>query len=174
MTMFGGWLTIHDRDGILLAEVHCTEGRLYFLKLKFEDNCLLTKADDNSSRLWHLKYGHLNYHFLKKMAMKQLVEGLPPITLLTQLCHSCPTRKQSRIPFPKMTVFRANAPLELVFVDICGPISPPTLRGSQYFLLIVDDYSRLMWVTMMKLKFQALSHFKKFKLLAKAEKGAKI
>ena len=174
MTMFGGRLTIHDRDGALLAEVHRTEGRLYLLKLKVEDNYLLMKADDNSSRLWHLRYGHLNYHFLKKMAMKKLVEGLLPITLPTQLCHSCLAGKQSRIPFPKMTIFRANAPLELVFADICGPIIPPTLGGSQYFLLIVDDYSRLMWVAMMKLKSQALSHFKKFKLLAEVEKGTKI
>ena len=68
-----------------------------------------------------------------------------------------------------MTIFRANAPLELVFADIRGPISPPTLGGSHYFLLIVDDYSRLMWVTMMKRKSQALFHFKKFKLLAKAD-----
>ena len=51
MTMFGGRITIHDWDGALLAEVHHTEGRLYLLKLKVEDNCLLTKADDNSSRL---------------------------------------------------------------------------------------------------------------------------
>ena len=89
MTMFGGRLSIHDRDCALLAEVHRTEGRLYLLKLKVEDNCLLTKADDNSSRLWHLRYGHLNYHFLKKMATKKLVEGLPLITLPTQLCHNC-------------------------------------------------------------------------------------
>ena len=49
MTMFGGRLTIHDRDGALLAGVHHTEGRLHLLKLKVEDNCLLTKATDNSS-----------------------------------------------------------------------------------------------------------------------------
>ena len=174
MTMCGGRLTIHDRDGALSAEVHRTKGRLYLLKLKVEDNCLLTKADDSSSRLWHLRYGHLNYHFLKKMATKKVVEGLSPITLPTQLCQSCLAGKQSRIPFPKMIVFRANAPLELVFAEICGPISPPTLGGSQYFLLIVDDYSRLMWVAMMKLKSQALSHLEKFKLFGEAEKGAKI
>ena len=49
MTMYGGRLTIHDRDDALLAEVHRTEGRLYLLKLKVEDNYLLTEADDNSS-----------------------------------------------------------------------------------------------------------------------------
>ena len=65
MTMYGGRLTIHDRDGALLAEVHRTEGILYLLNLKVEDNCLLTEADDNSSWLWHLRYGNLNYHFLK-------------------------------------------------------------------------------------------------------------
>ena len=80
------------------------------------------------------------------MATKHLVEELPPISLPTQRCHSSLTRQQSRIPFPKTTVSRANAPHELVFADICGPISPRTLGGSQHFLLIVDDYLRLMWV----------------------------
>ena len=49
MTMYGGRLPVHDRDDALLAEVHRTEGRLYLLKLKVEDNYLLTEADDNSS-----------------------------------------------------------------------------------------------------------------------------
>ena len=108
------------------------------------------------------------------MATKQLVEGLRPITPPTQLCHSCVEGKQSRVPFQKMTVFRANVPLELVNADICGPISPPILGENHYFLLIVEEYSWLMWVAMMMLKSQALSHFEKFKLLTEAKKGAKI
>ena len=81
MTMYGGQPTIHDQDGTQLAEVHRTQGRLYLLKLKVEHNCLLMKANDSSSRLWHLRYGHLNYHYLNKMATKQLVNGLPPFVV---------------------------------------------------------------------------------------------
>jgi hypothetical protein len=36
--------------------------------------------------------------------------------------------------------------LKLVHGDLCGPISPATSRGNKYFLLLVDDLSRYMWV----------------------------
>ena len=59
-------------------------------------------------------------------------------------------------------------------MDICGPISPPTLGGSQYFLLIIDDYSRLTWVAMLQCKSDAFEAFKRFKNLAETEKGVKV
>jgi hypothetical protein len=36
--------------------------------------------------------------------------------------------------------------LELVHGDLCGPISLATPRGNKYFLLLVNDLSRYMWV----------------------------
>ena len=59
-------------------------------------------------------------------------------------------------------------------MDICGPISPPTLGGNRYFLLIIDDFSRLIWVAMIQHKSDALEAFKKFKALAETEKGGKL
>ena len=59
-------------------------------------------------------------------------------------------------------------------MDICGPISPSTLGGSTYFLLIVDDFSRLMWVSILKSKSDALTEFKRFKALAEAEQDTHI
>ena len=42
------------------------------------------------------------------------------------------------------------------------------MEGS-IFLLIVDDFSRLMWVTILKNKLEAFRDFQKFKSLAKSE-----
>lgn len=138
------------------------------------DECLLTKDDSNSSRLWHLRFGHLNYHFLKEMSSRKLVEGLALIRVYDHIYRSCLVGNQSHTPFLRSSSYRANAPLKLLFADICGPISLPTLRGSQYFLIIVDDWSRLMWVVTLKHKSKAFAQFKKFKLLAKVEKGTKL
>ena len=95
-----------------------------------------------------------------------MVEGLPKIEVPDQLCRSCVAGKQHRSSFHKGSQFRASKPLELVHIDICGPISPSALGGSRYFLLIVDDFSRLMWVSMLKLKSDALTKFKHFTTLA--------
>ena len=59
-------------------------------------------------------------------------------------------------------------------MDMCGPITPSTLGGSKYFLLTMDDFSRLMWVSMLKLKSDALREFKHIKALVEAEKGTRI
>ena len=53
--------------------------------------------------------------------------------------------------------------LELIHGDLCGPITPSTPGGNKYFLLLVDDYSRMMWVYMIKTKEEALTAFKKFR-----------
>lgn len=76
--------------------------------------------------------------------------------------------KHARHPFPSQTDFKAKERLELIHGDICGPISPPTPAGNKYFLLFVDDYSRAMWVYMIKTKDEAFTHFKRFK--ARVEK----
>lgn len=73
-----------------------------------------------------------------------------------------------------MSSFRAEKCLELVQADLCGHITPKTLGGASYFLLVVDDHSRYMWVEMLKTKDQALDCFKKIKLRAEAESGGRL
>ena len=50
MTMAGGKLTVFDRHGRLVAKVQRSEGRLYLLKLKVVDQCLVATKD--SSENW--------------------------------------------------------------------------------------------------------------------------
>jgi hypothetical protein len=54
------------------------------------------------------------------------------------------------------------APLELVHGDLCGPISPATPAGNRYFLLLVDDYSRFMWVKLLRTKDEAVDAIRQF------------
>ena len=48
---------------------------------------------------------------------------------------------------------------------------PESLRKSKYFLILVGDFSRLMWVSPLKKKSEAYYAFKKFKVLAYTEKN---
>ena len=174
MTMAGGKLTIFDRDGCLLTEVQITEGQLYLLKLSIIDHCLITTEDSSEDWLWHSRLGHLSFHKLKEMSRKKIVDGLPTANVPNKLCTSCIAGKHHQTPFAESSSFRAIEPLELIHTDICGPISPPTLGGSWYFLLIIDDYSRLTWVAMLQCKSDAFESFKRFKNLVEIEKGVKV
>ncbi|CAI7865136.1 unnamed protein product [Closterium sp. NIES-53] len=46
----------------------------------------------------------------------------------------------------------AKAPLALVHMDVVGPTRVPSLLGSHYFLTIVDDHTRAVWVYPLKSK----------------------
>ena len=144
-----GKLTIFNPDGFLFAEMHRSSGRLYLLKLSIVDQCLITTEATPEDWIWHSRFGHLNFHTLKEMSTKKSVEGLPPISIPNKLCRNCIAGKHHRTSFPKNSAFRATEPLELIHMDIYGPISPSTLGGSRYFLLIIDDFFRLIWVAML-------------------------
>ena len=50
--------------------------------------------------------------------------------------------------------------MELVHIDLCGPTGIENYNRDKYFILFVDDYSRMMTVMCLKEKLGA---FKKFK-----------
>ena len=77
------------------------------------------------------------------------------------------------MPFPKIT-WRAKAPLELVHADICGPTRTTSIGGNIYFLLFVDDYTRMMWVFFLEQKLEAFSKFLQFKAAVEKESGHEI
>ena len=74
------------------------------------------------------------------------MRGLPAVGQVDQMCEACLAGKQKRLPFPKQGEYRTWWVLELVHGDLCGLIGPETPNGSKYFLLLVDDRSRYMWV----------------------------
>jgi hypothetical protein len=53
-------------------------------------------------------------------------------------------------------------PMELVHVDVFGPIDTPSLRGSKYAILFTDDYSKWRSIYFMKSKAQTLEKLKQY------------
>ncbi|CAI7907340.1 unnamed protein product [Closterium sp. NIES-54] len=54
----------------------------------------------------------------------------------------------------------SKKPLELVHMDLVGPLPVQGHKGERYFLTIVDDWSRLMWAYPLKQKDHAASTIK--------------
>ncbi|KAK2990141.1 hypothetical protein RJ640_007543 [Escallonia rubra] len=103
-----------------------------------------------------------------------MVNGLPSIVQPDQLCEGCLVGKQHRHSFPKESISRAKAPLELIHTDVCGPIDLTSLGKNKYFLLFIDDYSRKTWVYFLKQKSEVFSTFKRFKALVEQQNGYQI
>jgi hypothetical protein len=103
-----------------------------------------------------------------------MASGIPLLERLEQVCNGCTLGKQHRLPFPHASSYRAEENLELVHTELCGPISPATEGGNNYFLLVVDDHSRYMWLEVIKSKADAFQRFKKIKALAEAQSGRRL
>ena len=73
-----------------------------------------------------------------------------------------------------MAKYRTVDALELVHGDLCGTITLATNGGRRYFLLLVDDCSRYMWLQLLTSKDEAAAAIKKFKMRAEAESGKKL
>lgn len=160
VSLKNGRLKVLDSEGTLLISAPRTGNRLYTIRLgPASPVCYLMKTGD-ATWLWHGRYGHLNFKALRELG-KELVIGMPTVDHVEQVCDGCTLGKQHRKPFPQVSSFRASTGLELVHADLCGQISPTTLGGCSYFLLVVDDYSRYMWVEFLRTKDQALDFLRK-------------
>jgi hypothetical protein len=165
---------MRDADDCLLACVKRNHGRLYVLHLtSARPVCLLANSTD-PTWLWHGRYGHLNFRALRELARLGMASGIPLLERLEQVCDGCTLGKQHRLPFLHALSYRAEENLELVHTNLCGPISLAMEGGNNYFLLVVDDHSRYMWLEVIKSKADAFQHFKKIKALAEAQSGRRL
>lgn len=134
--------------------------------------CPVAHAGDEAW-LWHAPFGHLSFDALKNMTRHGMVRGMPEINHAGELCDSYLASKKRRRSFPKIATYRAKDVLDLVHGDMCGPIMPATHGGRLFFLLLVDDYNRYMWLHLLSSKAEAAVSIKQFKAKVEEETGKK-
>ena len=184
LTKLGAEVTFSDQTATL--RVHGRTfvfggrfGKLYELTCEvFPSTCNFGAVDETSLTTWHLRFGHLNKQDVQKLVSKNLVEGMsiigPKSASVPENCDGCVLGKQSRSPFPKSSDSKTTSVLELVHSDVCGPMSVASVGGSFYFITFVDDYSRYVWVYIIRKKGQAIDKFKEFIALSENTTGKRI
>ncbi|KAM1262144.1 hypothetical protein ACFX2G_027916 [Malus domestica] len=175
--LFGGKMcSIFDGPSLdcLVLKVEMKKNRCYPLTLIQNDQVVLRAGISKSTWIWHKRLGHLHFRGLQQLKNKEMVHGLPVLEEMDEVCEGCQFGKQHREWFPKNQAWRASKPLELVHVDLCGPMQNDSLAGNKYFMLLVDDCTRMMWVYFLKYKSDALICFRKFKSMVELQSGFKI
>ena len=71
-----------------------------------------------------------------------MVDELPNIKRPKKLFQGCLVDKQQRKPFDKHIIDLTTSLLDLVYPDVCGPISELSLAQICYFITFVDNYNR--------------------------------
>jgi transposase InsO family protein len=89
-------------------------------------------------------------------------------------CAACQAGKQVGTTHPSKNVMTTIIPLELLHMDLFGPVAYLNIRGSKYGLVIVDDFSRFTWVFFLQDKSEPKSTLKRFLRRAQNEFELKV
>ena len=167
----GKCIVTHKPTGNIIACAHMSSNRMFPLDFSKQIEASMVSRGLADNELWHQRYGHLNIQGLQLLKNKQMVSGLPVIKPLEHVCEGCVVGKQTKQSFPVGKSKRAEAILEIIHADVCGPMRTESLSGSKYFLLFIDDFSRMSWVYFLKHKSEVFECFKKFKILVEKQTG---
>jgi hypothetical protein len=66
--------------------------------------------------------------------------------------------KQIRTKF-KPKEYLTKKPLDILHTDLCGPTITKRLNGEQYFMLLIDDCTRMTAIFFLRKKSEAFNHF---------------
>nr|GEZ49987.1 hypothetical protein [Tanacetum cinerariifolium] len=147
---FEGPCFVRNEDGVDLFTGD-RSSNLYTIALNEvatnSSTCLLEKAPSLQSWLWHQRLSHLNFATINNLVKNNLVQGLPKMKFKKDhLCSACEQEKIHRKHHKSKTDFALNKLLYLLHMDLCRPIRVESINGKRYVLVVVNDYSRYIWV----------------------------
>nr|GEX55605.1 hypothetical protein [Tanacetum cinerariifolium] len=115
-------------------------------------NDLLT-ATSSQAWLWHRRLSHLNFDTINLLSKNDIMVGLPKLNFIKDhLCSSCELGKAKRKSFHTKTTLSSKRRLQLLHMDLCGPMWVASINGKRYVLVIFDDYSRYTWTYFLRSK----------------------
>jgi hypothetical protein len=114
---------------------------VYILDIKEEEEFHMSQAYE--SCLWNRRMGHLRFDNLIKASKKEVVKEMTKVIKPSNhVCKHYQLGKHTRVRFKTKNHSRSK-PLEIVRIDLCGPSRTRIIQGEHYFMLIIDDYTRM-------------------------------
>ena len=134
--------------------------RLFFFRTQFPNDksvSNLVKVDD--SQQWHERLNDLNFTDVQNtiLTISIALKTFARYVLRVKL------RKYQFLKKLRLKVeVKSTKRLEKKFIDILGPLNPPSIHGFRYLLMIVDEYSKFKVVKFLRAPSEALEKFQEF------------
>ena len=117
----------------------------------------------DSARKWHRRLRHLN--------QADVVRNTPEtVWELDDICNVCALANITKNPVPRIAETQAEDKLERVLPDVMGPIRVESLSGFQFSIVFADQYTKFVFVDLLKAKSEELPSLKKFVLSVETPK----
>ena len=137
----------------MIGNARIIEGLYYFDELSFGNK----KAQGLSSTssisvheqimLWHMRLGHPSFPYLKRL-FPTLFKN---VDFSSFHCESCHLSKSHRVTYLSKP-YRTSKPFYLIHSDVWGPLRVTTSFEKKWFVIFIDDHTRLCWIYMMSEK----------------------
>lgn len=135
-------------------------------KIIFGDARVVEKQVQDKTLSWHLRLAHMSEKALKELKKHGALGG-DKISVLG-FCEKCVLGKSSKTRF-KIAVHTTKGTLDYIHSDLWGPSQIESLGEAYYFLFMIDDFSKLVWVYPLRSKDQAYDIFKTWKTLIETQ-----
>ncbi|XP_015075493.1 uncharacterized protein LOC107019547 [Solanum pennellii] len=108
------------------------------------DDLTCLSAQNENVDLWPRRLGHVSSSLLmNKLISKDMVLGLPKLKFCeNKIYEACVKEKQISSSFKSKKQVTSSRVLELLHMDLCGPLKVQCRNGKIYIMVIDDDYSR--------------------------------
>jgi hypothetical protein len=170
-------VSVFRRSDGSLAFKGVLDDKLYLVDFSKEeadlDACLIAKT--SMGWLWHHRLAHVGMKNLHKLLKGDHVLGLTDVCFeKDRPCAACQVGKQVGNTHHSKNVMTTSRPLELLHMDLFGPIAYLSIGGSKYGLVIVDDFSHFTWVFFLQDKSETQGTLKHFLRRAQNEFELKV
>lgn len=114
-------------------------------------------------RRWHDRLGHIAKGGLEALVKNGNITDISEDELRQGIrdCTACIQAKMTKTPYPKQATRRATSRLELVHTDVSGKMAVASGKN-HYFIVFVDDKTRLPSLYLMERKSQALEKLERY------------
>ncbi|KAJ9561066.1 hypothetical protein OSB04_006226 [Centaurea solstitialis] len=144
------------RKEVILTGVRHADIYIINMNTSTDNFCFVSRASSDTNWLWHKRLSHLNFKTINQLCINNLVVGLPDFRYTkVSLCSACEKGKQTRASFKSKQISSISSPLQLLHMDLFGPVNVQSIARKKYTLVIVDEYSRYTWVFFLRSKSDA-------------------
>ena len=112
---------------------------------------------------------------MAKVSKLEAVTGLLKFGKIEKnVCGPCHLGKQTKSTHPKLNVDPTSHLLELLHVDLMGPMRTESMGGKRYIMVVVDDFSKYSWVEFLRENLEAYDKMERLCKKLQNEKGVPI
>lgn len=115
-------------------------------------------------RLGHPSFGYLHHLFPDLFSTEEHSSFK---------CETCILAKSHRVPYHVSNTQR-EMPFSLIHSDVWGPSPIVTTNGNRWFVIFVDDCTRMTWLYLLKRKDEVFDVFQSFYIMIQTQFSVKI